>query len=122
MNRRIRTRSTLKVDDMSLKYLKPGALAQIRDSKISARSQKPSMKTQIALYRLVTGAQPTTDSNQVLMITNGYPCFARRFYSPSCPQRKKLVAAKYFHFSPSSPSHTDSVMDLLNNTDFLVAH
>ncbi|PIA57871.1 hypothetical protein AQUCO_00500055v1 [Aquilegia coerulea] len=128
MNRRIRTRSTKRED----RYLKPGALAQIRDSKISARSQKPSLKTQIALYRLVTSSTnesttTTTTTTQISMISNGFPCFgSRRFYnSPSCPQRKKLVASKSFYFSPSTPptpDSPDSVMDVLNNTDFLVAH
>ncbi|KAF8410726.1 hypothetical protein HHK36_003263 [Tetracentron sinense] len=131
MNGRVRSlcRSPLRRDEGFHRYLKPGALAQLRDSRISARSQKPNLQTQIYLYRF-TKSIPISSSLQIgdniqtqIATIDEFPCFSGRIYGPRCPQRKKLVAAKSFFFLSSSPSipvsdSPDSLMDVLN-TDLL---
>ncbi|KAF8409567.1 hypothetical protein HHK36_005645 [Tetracentron sinense] len=132
MNLRVRSlcRSPAKRDEGFHRYLKPGALAQLRDSRISARSQRPDLQTQISLYRvteLLSASSSSSNSIQTQIATiDSFPCFAGRICGPRFPQRKKLVAAKSFFFLNSSPSSPvsespDSLMDVLN-TDLLVAH
>ncbi|RVX08431.1 hypothetical protein CK203_014106 [Vitis vinifera] len=60
MNRRIRTlhRSSSKRDEAFHRYLKPGALAQLRDSRISARSHRVDSHSQIHLHR--TSSPPSS--------------------------------------------------------------
>ncbi|XP_059664481.1 uncharacterized protein LOC132310314 [Cornus florida] len=130
MNRRIR-RSSSKRDEGYLRYLKPGALAQLRDSRISARSHRVDSQTHIPLHRSPSppSSSPVRTANAVLAqisTIDGFPCFSGRIYGPRCPQRKKLVAAKSVFFLSSNPSSPvsdspDSIIDLFN-TDILVAH
>ncbi|EOY12331.1 hypothetical protein QUC31_001782 [Theobroma cacao] len=72
------------------KYLKPGALAQLRDSKINARSHKlnsvrlDSVPTQIPSQTQIQ----ISDFDQI-------PRFLNKIYGgPCCLQRKKLLATK----------------------------
>ncbi|XP_022717673.1 uncharacterized protein LOC111276130 [Durio zibethinus] len=72
------------------KYLKPGALAQLRDSKINARSNKlnsvrlESVPTQIPSQTQIQ----ISDFDQI-------PRFLNKIYGgPFCLQRKKLLASK----------------------------
>ncbi|KAJ4975105.1 hypothetical protein NE237_000211 [Protea cynaroides] len=131
MNRRVRSsiRSPARREEGFYKYLKPGALAQLRDLRINARSQRPDLQTQIPFYRVnSTPSALSTGTNlqpQIATI-DGFPCFVGRSYGPRCPQRKKLVAAKSFYFLNSNPSSPvsdslDSLLDVLS-TDLLVAH
>ncbi|OVA03377.1 hypothetical protein BVC80_205g5 [Macleaya cordata] len=131
MNRRVRThcRSSSSKDEGFQRYLKPGALAQLRNSRINSRSQRPDLHSQISLYRssslLISSATETNFQTQISTI-DGFPCFSGRIYSPRFPQRKKLVASKSVFFLNSSPSSplsgsSDSVMDVLN-TEIFVSH
>ncbi|KAL8088072.1 hypothetical protein AgCh_038003 [Apium graveolens] len=111
MNRRIRRLS----DASYLKYLKPGALAKLRDSRINARSSRVGSKHR---------SQPLPTSPLRPQFTSDViPCFAGRIYGVRCPQRKKLVAAKAFYLPPASPvlDSPDPILDLFTS-DFLVAH
>ncbi|XVF03850.1 hypothetical protein REPUB_Repub05bG0028500 [Reevesia pubescens] len=72
------------------KYLKPGALAQLRDSKVNARSHKlnsvrlDSVPTQIPSQTQIQ----ISDFDQI-------PWFLNKIYGgPCCFQRKKLLATK----------------------------
>ncbi|KAK4386700.1 hypothetical protein Sango_2540600 [Sesamum angolense] len=85
-------------------YLKPGALAQLRYSKITARSRQIGARTLLALSQL----NPTSDSEFSLpraadLALNGAPCFNLRATKyPRCLQRKKLIAVTPFF----SDTHT----------------
>ncbi|KAJ0798187.1 hypothetical protein HanPI659440_Chr04g0182091 [Helianthus annuus] len=117
MNRRIRRRST--TTSSFLRYLKPGALAQLRDSKIIARTHHRSSDSQIYLSRTlspqvssspsrspsaaVSTQQPDDTATIAAAVDGGSPFFPVRFYGPRCPQRKKLMAARSICFlNPSS--------------------
>ncbi|KAI5340325.1 PREDICTED: AT4G26960 [Prunus dulcis] len=127
MNRRSRTlhrRSSLnRSTEPFLKYLKPGALAQIRDSRISsARSHRLNWLSQICT------SPPSSPANDAglpqVNVIDGFPCFSGRIYGPRCPQRKKLAASKSVLFlNPSSPVHDspDPIIDVFS-TDILAAH
>ncbi|XP_051125947.1 uncharacterized protein LOC127247905 [Andrographis paniculata] len=78
-------------------YLKPGALAQIRYSKITARSKEISAQTLLALcqFDFTSGSEASQPRSEVGLDMDGLPCFnvrgrAKRY--PRCLQRKKLVA------------------------------
>ncbi|CAH1450269.1 unnamed protein product [Lactuca virosa] len=141
MNRRIRNRSS--TADGYLRYLKPGALAQLRDSKIIAKSHHRSSISQIYLHRVsslsplsspsrspnaagVGQQQQEEGTGTVAAADGGSPCFSVRFYGPRCPQRKKLMAARSMFFldpNPNTPTSDgpEPVIDAFPN-DFLVAH
>ncbi|XVF03075.1 hypothetical protein REPUB_Repub04eG0229300 [Reevesia pubescens] len=81
MNRRTRSlaRHSLTRSEPFLKYLKPGALARLRDSRISARSHRISSVFQI------TPSSPTSNGGQTFSpAIDGFPCFAAtvRVYGP----------------------------------------
>ncbi|KAM7498299.1 hypothetical protein LguiA_022713 [Lonicera macranthoides] len=104
-----------------LKFLKPGALAQLRDSKISARCNRFGSQSQICLYR-----SPSTSGQLPAGELDGLPCFAGRIYGPRCPQRKKLAATKCMFFLSSNPSSpvpdlSESNIDVFGS-DILLAH
>ncbi|XP_068667789.1 uncharacterized protein [Aristolochia californica] len=122
MNRRVRSpcRSTFstKREDRLHRYLKPGALAQLRDSKVSARFQKPRLQIPVSFVQsLASDSAPA--SAQIHQI-DGFPCFSAAMYGPRFPQRKKLVAAKSM-FVVTSPVVPDPIIDMFNS-DLLVAH
>ena len=142
MNRRIRA-STKPFSSSSPtrsepfhKYLKPGALAQIRDSRISAhRTHRVNSlyllsSSSISPHRTTPPSSPPSSNaaahqTPVNAFTDGIPCFSGRIYGPRCPQRKKLVAAKSVLFLNPIPNSvqdsTDSVIDSFSN-DILLAH
>jgi hypothetical protein len=107
-----RTRPTL--PNNFHKFLKPGALARIRDSKITARSHRLNSLSQISIYRLPSTPPPPSSTDQTqTTASDGFPFFVSGIYGPRCPQRKKLVAAKSVFFVPGSPAagSTDLVVD-----------
>ncbi|CAI9262909.1 unnamed protein product [Lactuca saligna] len=140
MNRRIRKQSAAeKSDNGYLRYLRPGALAQLRDSKINARSLLRSCNSQIYLHRAIPSS-PSRSSEAVGSIqqqqqevtgtfttTDGeLPFLSGRSYAPRCPQRKRLTAARsVFYLNHNSTSLTsdgpEPAIDVFS-TDFLVAH
>ncbi|PON83836.1 hypothetical protein TorRG33x02_203870 [Trema orientale] len=126
MNRRTRAihRSSPSRTEPFLKYLKPGALAQIRDSRISARSHRVVSLAQIRSSQ-PSSPPPSTPGQLSVAAMDGFPCFSGRVFGPRCPQRKKLVASKAVLFpsqNPSSPvlDAADPIMDVFS-TD-IAAH
>lgn len=122
MERRIRSlhRKSITRSEPFLKYLKPGALARLRDSKISARSLRVCSIPQIS--------PPSSDGQPPVNVIDAFPCFSGRIYGPRCPQRKKLVAAKAVMLLGSSqsgpvPDHPDPLIDVFNSdSNIVVAH
>nr|GMD38474.1 Peptidyl-prolyl cis-trans isomerase [Ipomoea batatas] len=106
-----------------LRYLKPGALAQLRDSRISARTHRVCASQLQISFPLRSPSSPAH-----VLPADAFPCSPVRIRGPRCPQRKKLVAAKAMFFSvpvPSSPVSQphESVVDLFSNSEsVLVAH
>ncbi|CAA0826513.1 Unknown protein [Striga hermonthica] len=82
-------------------YLKPGALAQLRYSKMTAKSKEIGARTLIALAQLELSSGSGFPQPHSAM--DGIPCFNMRVKSFSrCLQRKKLVAVKPFFFETQS--------------------
>ncbi|GFP91982.1 hypothetical protein PHJA_001342300 [Phtheirospermum japonicum] len=79
-------------------YLKPGALAQLRYSKMTARSKKISAQTLLALCQLEsTAGSAFSQTHSTGLAMDGIPCFNVRVKGyPRCIQRKKLVAVTPF--------------------------
>ncbi|KAF5814269.1 hypothetical protein HanRHA438_Chr03g0119921 [Helianthus annuus] len=119
MNRRIRHQSTTTNSNHHyLRFLKPGALAQLRDSKIIARSHHlRSPVSQISLHRVTPSSPPSSPSREVAgaltTISDGeLPFLTPRSYAPRCVQRKKLMAVRsmcYLSHGSSSLSSDASV-------------
>ncbi|XP_008804321.2 uncharacterized protein LOC103717639 [Phoenix dactylifera] len=125
MNRRLRSPNA-KIEGRFHRYLRPGALARLRDSRISARSPRSTLK--IPIPRLSPPSSPQATPNAAAAAAasrmDGSPYFAVRSHGPRFLQRKKLVAAKSIFFVPSSPSGpelSDAVVDVFNS-DLIVAH
>ncbi len=78
------------------RYLKPGALAQLRDSRIVARWQKHDLQThidQLLLHTTTPSSSLNIGNNNMPNPSDVVPCFSSRTnYHPRCLQRKKLVA------------------------------
>ncbi|KAF7851059.1 hypothetical protein BT93_L4682 [Corymbia citriodora subsp. variegata] len=124
MNRR--TRRLSRRSEPYLKYLKPGALAQLRDSRISARLHRvDSLLLQI---RRPPPPPPDQEGRPLAAAAaDGPPCFVGRIYGPRCLQRKKLVAAECVWFvgsGPGSParSEPDPAADFFGGGDGVAAH
>ncbi|KAK7402038.1 hypothetical protein VNO78_13985 [Psophocarpus tetragonolobus] len=108
------------------KYLKPGSLARIRDSRIIARSHRLN-----ALHRPPSPRPlPHPDQPQPLPLPTTttttpldapFPFFLASIYGPRCPQRKKLMAAKSVLILPAPDSSPDLVIDGLGS-DLLLAN
>ncbi|WRX15449.1 hypothetical protein QQP08_007936 [Theobroma cacao] len=83
MNRRTRSlaRHSLTGTEPFLKYLKPGALARLRDSRISARSHRIS-----SLFQISPSSPPSSGGQTFSASIDGFPCFAAtaRVYGPRC--------------------------------------
>ncbi|KAK7321070.1 hypothetical protein VNO77_31238 [Canavalia gladiata] len=83
------------------KYLKPGALAKLRESKIKARLA--SRTNQKLLFKgLLSPASPSSpiqEEEQPLNQDNGIPCFDLPFINLNGP--RSLVRKKLFAVTPS---------------------
>ncbi|KAF1859346.1 hypothetical protein Lal_00009930 [Lupinus albus] len=100
------------------KYLKPGTLARIRDSTITARSNR--LTTALSHIPIRRSTPPSSPPHSFTV--DVIPFFAN-IYSPRCLQRKKLMAAKSIYFLPPTPV-TDSP-DLVTESfasDIIVAN
>ncbi|RAL42870.1 hypothetical protein DM860_009377 [Cuscuta australis] len=108
-----------------LRYLKPGALARLRDSRISARNHR-AVGSRLPICSVHDSPAAPTH----IVPGDGFPCSPVRIRGPRCPQRKKLVASKAAFFSiplPTSPVSQphESAVDLFsaaNSDSALVAH
>ncbi|KAG8385743.1 hypothetical protein BUALT_Bualt03G0076900 [Buddleja alternifolia] len=89
-------------------YLKPGALAQLRYSKITARSKEFGAQALIALSQLNTSSDLAfSQPHSTGLAMDGIPCFNLRVKSYGrCLQRKKLIAVTPFF------SETQIILDL----------
>ncbi|GLJ21456.1 hypothetical protein SUGI_0395770 [Cryptomeria japonica] len=102
------------------RYLKPGALARLRDARIKASSRSHTT----SLLPL-----PSARANPPMEEPVPAPCFAVVCFGPSFPQRKKLLASKayFIHSTPSSPpppavGMVDALDPLPPPLDFLAVH
>ncbi|KAL1567748.1 hypothetical protein AAHA92_03194 [Salvia divinorum] len=80
-------------------YLKPGALASLRYSKISARSRENGARALRALSQLELSSQSTIPPlHSSDLAREGIPCFSLRVARfPRCLHRRKQIAVKpYF--------------------------
>ncbi|CAD5182993.1 unnamed protein product [Musa acuminata subsp. malaccensis] len=114
MNRRIRCPnpepSTSRIEERLHRFLKPGALARLRDSRIS--SARPGLS--VALLRLSSPSSRSPAAPRPAAAQNDgiFPCFAVRAYGPRFLQRRKLAAAaKSIFFAPPSPDLPEPVSD-----------
>ncbi|KAA0040243.1 uncharacterized protein E5676_scaffold13G004250 [Cucumis melo var. makuwa] len=102
MNRRSR-RSGNSQSETFHKYLKPGALAQIRNSRMIARFNRVNLVSQI--YSTTSSSLPIDSGLLQVNIVDASPSFAGRVYGPLSLQRKKLLASKSLWFLASSPTN-----------------
>ncbi|KAF3325674.1 hypothetical protein FCM35_KLT08754 [Carex littledalei] len=101
------------------RFLRPGALAQIRDNKLISLSVQRS--TPFVLLS-PPPSPPRQQSAAADQQTTRSPCFlGKRVDGPICPQRKKLFASKYVLLVPSSPNLAFPVADLFGS-DVVAAH
>ncbi|OIW05947.1 hypothetical protein TanjilG_07224 [Lupinus angustifolius] len=119
MNRRIRP---VKPNPFH-KFLKPGALAKLRDSQITARRRFHRLNS----LSHIPSPLPPNDVQPQQNDTEGFPCFVARIFSPRCPQRKKLMASKSVYFVTTSPIRSvadspDSVLVESLGNDVVVAN
>ncbi|KAF1895179.1 hypothetical protein Lal_00022678 [Lupinus albus] len=84
-----------------LRYMKPGALAKLRNSKITATNHRYASRKSTSLSQLLStpthlSSPYSTDGEQLVSPNqdNGIPCFTSRvdFHRPKCFTRKKLFA------------------------------
>ncbi|TKY45365.1 hypothetical protein E2542_SST20631 [Spatholobus suberectus] len=77
------------------KYVKPGALAKLRDSKITARRTSQISLSEMLLLTPTSPSSPTIQQEyQPLNQDTGVPCFTSpvSLNRPGCLRRKKLFA------------------------------
>lgn len=105
------------------KYLKPGALALMRDSQISAKWYRFNSISQIYLRRtslLESSPLPTTGQSEIDMVDD-FPSLVGRVYGPLCLKRKKLAAIKSTWFpspnlqTPTTDLTRDPIIDVFNS-------
>lgn len=101
------------------RYLKPGVLARLRDSKISARSHKLSDSLgQLAVARIIRApVQPQVPADGL----DRMPQFITYSFGPRHLKRKKLVAARPVNIASSEPNSSESLVNLLGS-DAVAAH
>jgi len=108
----MKQKSSPTLPHISQKFLKPGTLAQIRDSWIRAQSHLHNSRSQISIDHLTSMSLSRSSSPQPqATIVDDFPVFANQNDGPRCLQRKKLIAAKSVFFVPISNSP-----DLVNGT------
>ncbi|KAM3362628.1 hypothetical protein P3S68_017482 [Capsicum galapagoense] len=87
MKSSMRTRTCRSASPSFHTFLKPGALAQLRYSKMSAKSRLKIAQSQFATFTVMPSSEP-------LPTMEGLPCFSSsiRVRHPRFIQRKKLSA------------------------------
>ncbi|XP_003580584.1 uncharacterized protein LOC100825565 [Brachypodium distachyon] len=109
-----------------LRFLRPGALARLRDARLRRRKPASRPSPSPPPSPLPPSAPATAEG----VGESGGPFVpyfgsASRLLSPRCPQRKKLTAAKGVKlFSPPPPSSDlpiEVLVDFLNASDMVVA-
>ncbi|MQM22429.1 hypothetical protein Taro_055481 [Colocasia esculenta] len=111
-----------KMEERFHRFLRPGALARLRDTRISSSSRSPRSTALLLAaarsHRLTppSSPAPTDGAAQIsaAAAADGSPFFAGcRVRGPRCPQRKKLRAARAVFFVPGSPAGADVPSDAL---------
>ncbi|KAJ3679378.1 hypothetical protein LUZ60_017389 [Juncus effusus] len=99
------------------KFLKPGALARLRDSKIIAKSVRSAPVMRLAAAAAQAVAQPEVGAHQLRFVSY-------RGSGPRYLLRKKLMASKTVYFAPPSPSTdlADPFVDIGFGSDLVAAH
>ncbi|XP_031501020.1 uncharacterized protein LOC116264778 [Nymphaea colorata] len=127
MNGRMRSSSrATKREERLHRFLKPGALAQMRDSRISARVRHLRPPKKSDLTPNAPSSRVPTLAHQI-SLDDFFCCPSSRFSGPGCLQRKKLVAVKSGFVCPPSPSSPvaviadDSILESFNG-DMVSAH
>ncbi|KAK1304753.1 hypothetical protein QJS10_CPB11g01346 [Acorus calamus] len=117
MNRRLRSprkASSSKIDERFHRFLKPGALARIRDSRCGSRTAKDLL----SLLQIPPSPPSAAGGDAAVVPVDGTPCFAGRIYGPRFPQRRRLAASRSVFFVPTSPGGAEDLI----GADLLLAH
>ncbi|XP_051212744.1 uncharacterized protein [Lolium perenne] len=101
-----------------LRFLRPGALARLRDARLR-RSRRAASRPAPPSPSPSPPPAPAPAAGPFLP----YYVPASRLLSPRCPQRKKLTAAKAVTLFPPPASDLpfEAVMEFLNIPDMVVA-
>ncbi|KAF7003770.1 hypothetical protein CFC21_019055 [Triticum aestivum] len=112
-----------------LRFLRPGALARLRDARLRRRSKPAYSRPAPASPQPQPSPSPPPapaaggDGESGPFVPYVVP--GSRFLAPRCPQRKKLTAGKVVPlFSPPMPSPDlpfEAVMEFFNAPDMVVA-
>ena len=112
-----------------LRFLRPGALARLRDARLRRRSKPAYSRPAPASPQPSPSPPPAPapaaggDGESGPFVPYFVP--GSRFLAPRCPQRKKLTAGKVVPlFSPPMPSPDlpfEAVMEFFNAPDMVVA-
>ncbi|XP_021906117.1 uncharacterized protein LOC110820824 [Carica papaya] len=127
------SRSPAKRHDGFYKFLKPGALARLRDSRIIARSSKTNcLPTCSSPHRIdLPLPQMAAQVQTQIQTFDQIPDFLNKIYSPYCIRRKRLAAAKsvsLLSLSTSNPvlesgaGNSNHPLVSVVNSDVVVAH
>ncbi|KAK3143670.1 hypothetical protein QOZ80_4AG0303390 [Eleusine coracana subsp. coracana] len=109
-----------------LRFLRPGALARLRDARLRRQSRAPRLPAPSSPEPEPTSPPPAAAGDGEGGMVVPYFVPASRLLTPQCPQRKKLTAAKSaVLFSPpplpSSDLPIEVVVEFLNQPDVVVA-
>ncbi|KAK4778547.1 hypothetical protein SAY86_006075 [Trapa natans] len=98
------------------RYLKPGALAQLRDSRISARSSKISVSDSLS-RSFEYPVRPQVAAAAMDLV----PQFISHRFGPRHLKRKKLMAARSVNWPSLEPASSVSSLNLING-DAVATH
>ncbi|WVZ87218.1 hypothetical protein U9M48_033893 [Paspalum notatum var. saurae] len=108
-------------DGDHLRFLRPGALARLRDARLRRASRRPPPSSPAPASPSPPPA--AGDGEGGAAVPHFVPVSG--FLSPRCPQRKKLAAAKsVVLFSPPPPNPdvpVEAVIEFLSSPDMVVA-
>ncbi|CAO2043786.1 unnamed protein product [Urochloa humidicola] len=112
------------------RFLRPGALARLRDARLRRASRHTPPPSPPAPASPASSSSPPPppavgDGDGGAAAAPYFVPVSRRLLAPRFPQRKKLAAAKYaVLFAPPSPSPdlpVEAVMEFLSSPDMVVA-
>ncbi|XP_062186105.1 uncharacterized protein LOC133889669 [Phragmites australis] len=111
-----------------LRFLRPGALARLRDTRLRRASRTSRLPTPSS-WPALASPPPTATGDSEGGAVMPYFVPVSGFLAPRCPQRKKLAAAKYMvlfsPLPPPPPTSTDlpleAAIEFLNSLDMVVA-
>lgn len=122
------SRSPVRRNDGIHRYLKPGALAQIRNSRINARSNSPLTRSLTdPVHPLSSSTESPVAAPPQTITIDQMPHLLSKIYGPYRIGRKKFGPARsaMMNLNPSPNSILESTngnSNVLSNNDVLVAH